>query len=250
MNPVKRSEFTVEKLRRDCRFMSVDDLKSRVLEAFKDKLPTKLETLGYIEPGHGLRGKQRWLIKDDDLEEMYKLCTGKSEIILWTLCRRTTDSGASSGQVPENHAQSFGNKTSGGHKKTTKYETHVEQMSETNLKAQELEEKHGKQYTKEQYVAWANLIEMGRHESLEEPPNKRFFIKRPSGAVSGIEGTPKKSRKDNLPSDSLSPGRKIQLQSELINQMSKWHDLLQAGVISQSDYEELHKTILKDIKEF
>ena len=50
------------------------------------------------------------------------------------------------------------NKTNSGHKKTTKYEIHVEQMSETKLKAQELEEK---QYTKEQHIDWANLIKLG-----------------------------------------------------------------------------------------
>ena len=40
--------------------------------------------------------------------------------------------------------------------------------------------------------------------------------------------------------------KKIQLRSELIDQMSKWHSLLQAGGISQDDYDELHK----DIKEY
>jgi len=112
------------------------------------------------------------------------------------------------------------NKTNSGHKKTTKYEIHVEQMSETKLKAQELEEK---QYTKEQVPLCCCLV------GFRKPPQKITKV---------------------LPSDNLSPRRKIQLQSELINQVSKWHDLLQAGVISQSDYEELHKSIFNDIKTF
>ena len=247
MNPAKRSDFTVQKLPRDCKFVSVAELKSHILETFQDQLPAKLSTLGYIEPGHGLRGKQRWLVKDSDLEEMYKVCTGKGEIIFWTVCRQA--SGADAERVSE--SQSKGTKPDSGHKKATKYEAHAERVSETQLKAQELEDKHGKLYTKEQYIAWANLIEMGRHESLEEPPEKRFFHKRSSSAIGEVKGTPKKSRYEQLSSESgLSPGKKIQLRSELINQMSKWHDLLQAGAISQSEYDELQKTILMDIKKY
>ena len=130
MNPAGRSEFTVEKLRTSNKFVSVEDLKSHALEAFQDNLYTKMETLCYIELGHGLRGKQRWLVKDDDLEEMYKLCTGKSEIILWTLCRRANGSDASAGRVSEKPTNSS------RHKRATKYETHVEHVSETKLKAQ------------------------------------------------------------------------------------------------------------------
>jgi len=46
------------------------------------------------------------------------------EIILWTLTF-----------VADSSASSSSNKTNSGHKKTTTYETHVEQMSETNWKA-------------------------------------------------------------------------------------------------------------------
>ena len=45
---------------------------------------------------------------------MYKLCTGKSEIILWALCRRAngSDASASTGRVSEKPTS--GNKTDGG----------------------------------------------------------------------------------------------------------------------------------------
>ena len=86
-------------------------------------------------------------------------------------CRRANGSDASARRVSEKPTSA----SSSGHKRATKYETHAEHVSETKLKAQELEDKHGKQYTKEQYIAWANLIEMGHHESLQEPPDKRFF---------------------------------------------------------------------------
>ena len=41
------------------------------------------ESFGYIEPGHGARGKQRWLTSADDLKDMYSTHQGKKEILLW-----------------------------------------------------------------------------------------------------------------------------------------------------------------------
>ena len=43
---------------------------------------TELE-IGYIEPGHGTRGKQRWSFDDKDPADMYQVYSKKGEIILW-----------------------------------------------------------------------------------------------------------------------------------------------------------------------
>ena len=51
----------------------------------KDQIANPISQIGYIEPCHGVRGKQRWLSSDADLEEIYKInCAGKKEVILWT----------------------------------------------------------------------------------------------------------------------------------------------------------------------
>jgi len=42
-----------------------------------------VETLGYIEPGHGLRGKQQWLTRECDLEDMYRSLKNKKEVTIW-----------------------------------------------------------------------------------------------------------------------------------------------------------------------
>ena len=47
-------------------FQRVDELRDRLL----DTLPCGVTQLGYIEPGHGLKGKQQWINGDDDLAEM------------------------------------------------------------------------------------------------------------------------------------------------------------------------------------
>ena len=38
--------------------------------------------IGYIEPGHGMKSKQLWLVEDIDLTEMYELFKKKREFIV------------------------------------------------------------------------------------------------------------------------------------------------------------------------
>ncbi len=39
------------------------------------------------------------------------------------------------------------------------------------------------------------------------------------------------------------------VRSELLDQLTKWHHLNEAGVVSDEEYEDLRKTILTDIKQ-
>ena len=44
-----------------------------------------LENMGYIEPGHGAKGKQRWLMRDADVSKMNRVHQGKKFIYGATL---------------------------------------------------------------------------------------------------------------------------------------------------------------------
>ena len=72
INRKKKAEYVVQTLRMNDKFTSLDRLNAQLQGECGDKVPLKIEQLGYIEPGHGLRGKQRWLINDEDLKEMYE----------------------------------------------------------------------------------------------------------------------------------------------------------------------------------
>ena len=48
----------------------------------------------------------------------------------------------------------------------------------------------------------------------------------------------------------LSPGKTIQYRSECIDQLDKWHSLMERGVISVDEFKEKQQTILSDIKKF
>ena len=56
-----------------------------------------------------------------------------------------------------------------------------------------------------------------------------------------------RSKKISDPSSSMSPGKRINLRSECIDQLNKWHGLLEKGAISQTQYDEFKKKIIGDI---
>ena len=99
-------------------------------------------------------------------------------------------------------------------------------------------------YTPEQLRAWSHLIQMGKHSSYEEPPDKPFFRGKKKGSVVQVSSLSVSS------SHSVSPVKKVSVRSELIDQLEKWHRLASVGAISNSQYDELKGTILSDIQDF
>ena len=108
-----------------------------------------------------------------------------------------------------------------------------------------LREKHASKHSVEQLNAWAHMIQMGKHASTEEPPALPYFGK----ARAPDKGSPEVGAQSILSSSPqpLSPGKRITLRSERIDQLGKWHSLLEKGVIIKTKYEELQETILGDM---
>ena len=147
MNPSKKSDFEVLVMKAKERFDSIQSIRSKVECEFKDKVG-KLKQIGYTEPGHGLRGKQRWLSSDDDLCTMYETYQGIQEVLLWCF-------GENKGTKRLLEDQS--NENSGAQKipRTTNYSGHVDTMIDVHEIEQDLKKS---KFTDPQYRAWANLI--------------------------------------------------------------------------------------------
>ena len=77
-----------------------------------------------------------------------------------------------------------------------------------------------------------HIMHMGKHESRQIPPDLPYFGR---------------SKKISDPSSSMPPGKRINLRSECMDQLNKWHDLLEKGAISQTQYDEFKKKIIGDI---
>lgn len=94
-------------------------------------------------------------------------------------------------------------------------------------------------YSTEQLNAWAHMIELKKHDSYDSPPDLPYFRKRKESEV--------KATSSDEQSHTLSPCKRIRLRSECIDQLNRWHDLLEKGEISKEQYEKLQKTIMADM---
>ena len=230
------SEFKTIPIGKERTFVSVDSLKTFISE----KVPTtpdmptssdiKSVEFGYLEPGHGAKGKKVWIFKDEDVAAMYETHSGRKCVRLWcyTHVRTASASVTKSGSGP-------------------KFEQYTEKLSEVDEISAKLYEKHKGKYSKDQLRAWAHMIRMGKYDSYDEAPDKPFWQGRKRSSSDNHSQCPDRKR---CPGSSVSsPSKKVGIRSELISQLQTWHTLLASGAVSQSDYDELKSTILTDIKD-
>ena len=88
VNSEKKSDNIVHKWRDAAykRYEMVDDIKVGLAKWTNLELSKELDlAIGYIEPGHGAKDRERWLHDDSDLIDLYQLHKGKKEIMLWRL---------------------------------------------------------------------------------------------------------------------------------------------------------------------
>lgn len=230
INPNKKSEFEVHSLKTKQKFFSLEDVERQVILECKDKVPNPLAVVGYIEPGHGLSGKKKWLTSDEDLLDMYAATKGKRDVNLWCYgpLKDTESARGSKRQQP-------GNAEGTGARKTSRYDKHVDKMAEVESVEDQLREKHSGKYTDQQLRSWAHLIQMKKHESYDEPPDKPFF---------------RSSHKSTSFAVPVSPGKRINLRGQCVDQLLKSHQLLEKGVITPEQYAEFQAAIINDVKKF
>ena len=78
---------------------------------------------------------------------------------------------------------------------------------------------------------------MKKYSSYDSPPKKPFF-KSASTCKSDQAST----------CGSSSPGKKFKYRFECIDQLDKWHSLMECGAISHEQFQEIQQTILLDMK--
>ena len=185
--------------------------------------------IGYMEPGHGMKGRKLWLYDDNDITKMYKKYLGKPTIRMWCY---------SSKKVAKDGPSSA----------TTNSISNSEEEKDVSTIYEVLKEKHDGAFTDEQLHTWSCMLKVKSHNSYENPPDKPFFrgYKRPGTSIESPVRYPASKR--HTGSTGISPGKKLNMRSELITQLEKWHALLESSVISQSEYDELKNKILSDIK--
>ena len=240
INPLRLSEYKTVNIQGAKHCNSLQELQDFI----GVNLPTSISRpdfsvveMGYIEAGHGAKGRKVWLFDDDDIKQMYKWNQKKKKILLWCYTEETRK------KTVQKQTSSDKDKMSG---QTSNYESQLKRSEEIEGLCQQLKEKHGSKYKPEQIQTWAHMLHVGTHDTLEEPPNKPFFRgvgqKRPREA----SNTTSPERKKAV-SGSLSPGKRVNVRSELIDQLKKCQELVESGAITQDTFQDLQGTILKDI---
>lgn len=245
INPSRKSEFQVRKWRVCKIFKTITSLTSNLKKSFEEIGGEKELSLGYVEPGHGYKGRQQWIHSDDDLHDMYQTYKKKKEILLWCYLPREKDC-AKRGRTQDgdDHSKS---------KRTRCAESNEAKMKDVSEIITSLRSKHGNLFTPEQFHAWAQMIQIGKHESREEPPNYPFFKGRKRKDTSHTDrstspsSSPKPQPSQCTAVTGISPGKRIHLRTELIEQLGKLGTLLEKGNITQEQYGTLKSVVLEDI---
>ena len=92
----------------------------------------------------------------------------------------------------------------------SRYESQMQKISAIDDVYKCLDEKQRDNYTSEQLDAWAHMIDLKKHSSYDEPPNKPFFV---SKQKSSIDSSTRPM--------GISPSKRVNLQSECIDQLKK-----------------------------
>ena len=116
---------------------------------------------------------------------------------------------------------------------------------------EKLKDMHSGRYSLEQYNCWAHTIDMGKHNSYESPPDLPFFVgkkastKASTPVVAAAVVTQGSTGSSTQPE---SPGKRIRYRGECMDQLTKWHSLLEKGIITEEQYQSFVGKILNDIE--
>ena len=132
INHAKKSEYSVEKLVTTGRFSSLNGLKQELQQLH----PQVKDSLGYITPGQGLKGKMNSITTEQDLVEMYSVYKNKRNVLLWCYV------GGEDSMQRKRPATSTSKQTSAT--KRTACESTINAVQQL---VEELKEKHGTKYS-------------------------------------------------------------------------------------------------------
>ena len=236
------------------------------MSLFKDQLPETTDyRVGYF---YGKQSAKRWLITQEDIDEMYE--SGKNKLLLWADARSTIDEASSKG-----HKRKHESSNCSFVSKRQQIESEVDDV------VSELKEKHSSMYSLPQLRLWARSIISGNHDSKDEPPNlpaitglgpkrpkKQSFgdalaeaassfasaIRAPeirqSGGPNAVVlsgGNPTKVSESERPV-CLYPGRVTELRSKKLQELKELQYLLEHNILTNEEFAEQKALVLASLR--
>ncbi len=256
INPKKKSDFVV-RLWHDAteKFHSPAGLRLKLMDSFPNDVPSTTDfQIGFFEPPNNTK---RWLVDQRDLDTMYSRCHTGAKMTLW--CERRVSG------MPENSTSDRENELPAP-KKTKREQTEAD----TDEAFQQLREKHPKMEGPKLRL-WAKLIQSGRHESYDTPPQiplitgapapakpkKDSFAEALTGAVTTIAqalqppkvlGSPVAQTCSGEQRNKVSPLKKTTIRCSCLEDLKKLKELLEDGVLTETEFTEEKQQILTTLK--
>ena len=98
---------------------------------------------------------------------MYEAHAHKKEIMIWFYTKKSEATSGKKRCASPITADSMPNKVA-----RTK---HASKLLEVEEIVEKLDKKHSGKYSREQLNVWAHMLQLKKHDSLDEPPDKPFF---------------------------------------------------------------------------
>ena len=232
---------------------SVTDL-SILKKEFESEIGTinsSCAEIGYMRGGTKVSFRGR----EDLLQVLNNLREG-SDLTLWI---SVTSRQAEDDESHDSDEDSIA--TKGKEKKRRRLDPNASKDNRIHKLMQQLRDNHGNKYASVQYRLWAEMSDIGSHDSLSEPPNVPMFSgerktrashKKESLTVSDIgtaiasviSGANSINHASAVATSALCPSQKAEVRGRYISQMKDLHSLLQLGAISQDEYDSQKKKIL------
>lgn len=237
-------------------FQSPTELKTRLMDTFKDKIPDTYNfQVGYhVKKGSG----KRWIEQEADLVSMYKHYEGSDTITLFCDGKTTTPTGRK-----RKHSATSGIASN----ENVSANDHEEEVKQTAL---ELSDRHQDRWNMRQYQIWARMFVNNQWDSLDEPPNIPLItgsakkIPRRENLSEAISGAAvafakvltdqNKGSQGEIPankqqlSTGISPASKAKLSREYISQLKELQDLRQCGVLDEDEFQEQKMFALNNLR--
>ena len=237
------------------RFQTPLELKTKLKESFANHVPDNLENVqvGYFLQS-GQAQKKKWIASEVDLSAMYSHFHCGDEILLWC---DGCDSSPNAVEKPTGKKSKDNDETSS---RRLHHEDEVDKLT------MELMKLHGDKYTYPAYKVWARMIKNSQWDKMDDPPPIKMITSGKSAkkdkdsvadiiagaAVAVVQAlknpSPSPPQSSSFPQDGISPGKKVNLRQQYLQQLKIIQNLRDDGILTLDEFQNEKDIIIENLK--
>ena len=262
INPrAKKESITIDWHGVTEKFETVLQLKQKLINTLSSHVPplSVIDTFN-VRYFHGRPQTKSWMVAEEDLQAMYAGARDK-DVLLWC-----DGKDSSTGRKRKSLSRDEEDMPSSS-KHSTSFATEEEELEKH---VSELQEIHGDKYDYGEYKIWARMIKNRQWKDKDTPPNLPMIRGKAgrkgktdvvdtlaTAAVAIIKALQPNARPKSpvatiahaSTADGMSPGKKVQLRSQYLNQLKEIQNLRNENVLTADEFQAEKDTILQTPRE-